>query len=336
MIDPRGWFNFGCNTRRGGYGCDTGGWGCDTNGCGPRWPQWNPGCNGPFGFNQRFQSVWTPQLNGIYMKRDDADSVPLLINSQGATLVNADQLDFGWEAGYELKLSRRLGNGREIELRHFQIDDWTARGSAQFAPGDALGTNPRSIAQAAGTADLQYDSSLHSVEVNLINCTTPGCWRMSLGFRRIEVSDNLLQTFTSPGSAAELLIDTNNHLYGMQFGADGVLYRDCGLHVTSWVKGGVYGNVADQTTLFPSPTFANGIRRTSASFVGEMGLLGEYVIGPRLTLLAGYQLLWMSDLALASDQLPVMSDIDSGLVPSMLKQNDLLYHGAIFGANLRW
>jgi hypothetical protein len=290
----------------------------------------------PCGYDTVCQLLWTVQLNALYMTRGKSSSFPLLLDGGGATVINADQLDFGWETGFDVALSRRWGDNLNIELRYFQIDGWDAMLSSPFVATDALATNPPSPFGAAGTVDYFYESSIRSAEINLVNRLLPNeSFRLSLGFRWMQISENLSQTF-SP-AAAVFDIDTGNNLYGLQLGGDAVLYRGILFNVAGWIKSGIYANVADQSTsIIGGPAVSNGIGETTPAFVGETGLLADFALTQSISLFGGYQLLWVSGAALAADQLPNMSSVLTGLVPTGLDQSDVFYHGAIFGVDIHW
>jgi len=290
------------------------------------------------------QQVWAAQGNVLYMTRTKSSSFPLLIDGGGATLFNANELDFGWKTGYDVALSRKFRSGMNFELRYFQIDGWTAVNGAPFAVSDAIATNLPTSLIGSGTIDYVSDSSIHSFEMNLINqARLSEKFRLSIGFRWVELSDNLIQTFSPTGSTFD--INTNNHLYGLQLGSDGVIFTSAGggFNVVVWGKSGVYANVGDQSSivsggpaLYGGPSVANGARKTTASYIGESGLLGDFQLTQRISVIGGYQLIWISGAALAADQLPNISSALTGLNPTGLDQSGVFYHGAFLGVDVRW
>ncbi len=289
-----------------------------------------------YGCNTAHQLLWTAQLNALYMARGKSSSFPMLLDGGGATVVNADQLDFGWETGFDVALSRRWNDYQNIELRYFQIDGWDAMLSSPFVATDAIATSPPSPIGFAGTVDYFYESLMRSAEINLVNRLSPvESFRLALGFRWMQINENLSQTFLPVASVFE--IDTSNNLYGLQLGGDAVLYRGIRFNVAGWIKSGIYANVADQSTsIMGGPVVSNGIGETTAAFIGETGLLADFELTQSISLIGGYQLLWVSGAALAADQLPNMSSALTGLVPTGLDQSDVFYHGAIVGVDIHW
>ncbi len=287
-----------------------------------------------YGYNNFSQNMWTIQLNALYMKRGKPGSFPLLVDGGGTTIVNADQLTFDYKWGFDVGISRRINANQNVELKYFQVRDWESTFSSPFAVGDALATSPPTPLFAVGTVDYLYNSSLNNFELNWITRTGAPRFRVGVGFRWIEISDNLLQTFSPVGST--MLIDTNNHLYGGQIMADYSLFTSGRFNAVPWIKAGIYGNWSDQTTTFTAPSIFNSAKGSNASFVGEFGVMGEFQIGPRFSLVGGYQALYLTGITLAADQLPNMGPGLGGFVPITLDQSDLWYHGAIFGFDIHW
>ena len=290
--------------------------------------------------NTNPQNTWTTQFSWLYMTRAKPSSFPLLIDAGGMTLVDANELDFGWNSGFDVALSRKTRNGANVELRDFQINGWSANFSAPFAATNAIATNLPSDLAGAGVVDYAARSSLYSFEINLVDRSVNNeRVQFSLGFRWMEVSENLAQTFNPAGPPSSFVIDTNNHLYGAQGGIQGVFFDGARFNIVGWGKGGLYGNVGDQST----DVSTGGIliataeaRDTVASFVGETGMLLEYKMFPRASLIGGYQLLWISGAALAPDQLPNMGSIAAGLTPTGLDQSTAYYHGLFAGVDIHW
>ncbi|MDG2015370.1 MAG: hypothetical protein P8J33_17825 [Pirellulaceae bacterium] len=291
-----------------------------------------------------FQPLWTAQLNYLYMTRKNSSSVPLLLDNTGATKYNADQLDYGWKGGWDVALSRRTGPNSNFELRYFQLRDWSASAEVDVAAGDRIATTPVSFLAVPGPATMSYlaDTKLNSFEFNFVNRgATASRFRFAIGFRWIEVSENLAQTYTTGSiETTTLEIDTNNHLYGLQLASDGVLFNTGCFSVAAWVKGGAYANWGDQATTFSNiagdTLIYSSLDRTTPSFMGETGLIADWSIFPSVSLVAGYQILYIAGLALAPDQLQNMSSIGTGLTPIVLDQSDAFYHGALLGVDVHW
>ena len=64
--------------------------------------------------------------------------------------------------------------------------------------------------------------------------------------------------------------------------------------------------------------------------------MADWAILPRVSIVGGYQIIYIAGAALAPDQLQNMSSIATGLVPSVLDQSDPFYHGALVGIDVHW
>ena len=108
-------------------------------------------------------------------------------------------------------------------------------------------------------------------------------------------------------------IDTHNDLFGFQIGGD-YIHRQCKWQWGFRGKTGLFMNFADQNsrilTSAPGDPFATTqlniadyARRDVISLLAEVGFVGNYKIRPNIILSAGYDLMWVTGLALAPEQL---------------------------------
>ena len=90
----------------------------------------------------------------------------------------------------------------------------------------------------------------------------------------------------------------NNTLLGGQLGLDAMLWDNgANFSVTGIGKVGVFGNDADQVTTTAGVGGALPLVAASggqASFVGELGLNARYQWTDRLSVIGGYNLLWVT------------------------------------------
>ena len=275
-------------------------------------------------------SLWTARAGTIFLHRTNS-SAPLVVNAGGATTFSASQLDFNTEFGFEGVLTRQASNGNALEFRYFQIDGWKSAGTQSFAFNDGLATNPPTPLLVAGSLTAVYQSELHSGEVNLI--LPISSWlNMSAGFRWVEIDELLQQTISYPAlGTLDFGIDTDNHLYGFQLGADGLLISRGSLDINIFAKGGIFANVADQNTIFRNnivpELFTPGISNTDVAFLSELGVSTTLYLNSTWSIAAGYQAMWIEGVALAPDQIPNMSNRAAGFAPSRLDMSGIFYQG---------
>jgi hypothetical protein len=243
------------------------------------------GCCGP---------LWTVRASAVFMERSSAGFDPVLF-------------DFNFEPGLDLSVIRRLGPCHDIEVRYFGIHGW------------------RSDLEFFGVG-LMNRSQLDSTEINLRRQV--GCLHLLAGFRWVEFMDHAQIEVPAPPAAVGQ--NVNNHLYGFQLGADGTLWDNgCRFRLDGFLKGGIYYNHIDRSTFVAvGPPFnlffetLDSAERTA--FVGELGLFGVYQWSDRWALRAGYQMLWLEGIALASE-----------LSPS-LNTDGIFAHGAVVGAEFTY
>ena len=131
-------------------------------------------------------------------------------------------------------------------------------------------------------------------------------------------------------------------MYGLQLGADADLWTSkdgcCAFVCNS--KAGVYYSDMNLDTF---PNAAGAVTLGSASdsseggaFVGELGLLMRVQATRRLSFDAGYNLLYITSVALAGDQLQNTDMQPSLTATTSLDSGDVLYHGLMTRATLRF
>jgi hypothetical protein len=123
---------------------------------------------------------------------------------------------------------------------------------------------------------------------------------------------------------------TNNVLCGGQIGAEPVFWNRCGwFRLEGLVKAGLFGNCAHQRTLFP--TAGQGLESRADSvpaFVGELGLTGVCKLNNCWSFRGGYEVLWITNTALAPDQSASVQSVTGGLTGYINDKATAFYHGA--------
>lgn len=207
---------------------------------------------------------------------------------------NGLPVDLDWEPGVDVDVRRRMGD-YQLQVRYFGVDDW----SDSFE--GAL-----------------YSSNLHSTEVNLRRQWTDSLTLLG-GFRWVEMGDEAADQFA--------FIDTNNHMYGGQVGAEWLVWDRGGpFTVTSGVKAGIYYNNTDVDAGIFGLT--NSSSKSHTAFLGEWDILARYQLTDRWTLRAGYQLLWLEGVA-GVDTAQIDAAFAQGTVST---SSSPFYHGAVIGA----
>ncbi len=300
---------------------------------------------------------WDVWAGALFLTRNSAGNLPLAFGDpntpKGSEVFGTDDLDFAFGWGPHVGITRCLDpcnpcNRNRIGVEFYAIDGWASTGqvagnySVQFpslpylpeliTPGD-----PNS---GYGVATFRYASSLYNTEVNLYHQSTNVCWLTTLaGFRWIEISEQFETVFRTGGTTPHYSIDVNNHLYGFQLGTLLTLQHCGAWSFDSWVKAGVYGNAASQSTSedFTSAggavTFA-AANDSHAAFAGDIGVSATRRITDRLSLRVSYMALWIEGIALAPEQLD-NSDPSSGIV-SLDNSGGTFFQGGFVGCEYLW
>lgn len=300
----------------GDNGCDDSCCGIDCGSgvgyCGPRW----------------FATIGTVVLD----RESPTPGTIVAANPGGARFFGAELFDFDPEAGIEVGLARRFDNGCILEGRYFGIDHIATAGIV--TPGNFIGagfTGPGGTTIAG-----RYITMLDSTELNIRRQHSD---RITLlgGFRMIELRDQA--RFVLNNGVARGHYDYDNKLYGGQLGSN----LDLSPRGTRWLanvetKAGVYNNLV-KGGIYEYQGFNfigtfNGDEANTA-FVGEINLNTGYRLTDHMTLRTGYQLLWIENVALASDA-AVRSLLNPSLLRIVSDDQGLFYHGATAGIDFVW
>jgi hypothetical protein len=165
-----------------------------------------------------------------------------------------------------------------------------------------------------------------------------------IGFRALQVHERY-DTFDGVFGLPFYSITTDNRLYGFQLGAEGRLFGTERLGIVTVAKVGLYENNTEQATTdfsgllagVSSPVLAAS--HNQASFVGELGVVGIFRVTETIFIRAGYNIMWIDDVALAPKQIPV-NEFATFLPEIPLEAVDaegrLILHGATVGVELTW
>jgi hypothetical protein len=134
-------------------------------------------------------------------------------------------------------------------------------------------------------------------------------------------------------------VDTENNLYGGQLGGR---FRRCSgpFSLESTAKAGVFANDMEQTQA-PIIDFPNFVFRgwrtaddTDVAFVGDLNFTVIYHLCDLWGLRAGYNLIWLEDVALATNQLDFSNTPASGR--TLDNDGGVFLHGVNLGIETRW
>ena len=250
--------------------------------------------------------TWTIRAGAVILNRRTPATHTIVPGPPGLGL-NSNQFEFNTAGGPDITLRRDCGDWGG-EFRYFGVDSFSSS-------ANALG----------GVLRVGYDSAIHSSEFNLRRNRDVFTWLV--GFRHVALYEQMTASVIGIPAAQ---LNTSNRLYGVQAGIEGTVWNitDC-LRVDGSAKAGLYGNSVDHN-LTVGPASIVSQRSSPAAFVGDVGATAVYTLNDRWSIRGGYQLLWLSGVALASDQ---------ASFPSIISTNasgNTLFHGATVGFDFVW
>lgn len=201
-------------------------------------------------------------------------------------------------------------------------------------PGDfgTTGANFAAVDRIATT----YASRVHNGEINFI--LPYGSIQYLAGFRYFELDENfnITGTDTLLGSSSTYSIQTGNHLYGSQLGVR--TQWEVGRFIfDAECKAGAYANIGQQHQTVNDPALLprnTGAQERQAAFVGEVAAYAFIPMGSHFTGRLGYTGVWVTDLALAPNQIDFSNTATSGTGVNMC--GSTIIHGFNAGVETRW
>jgi hypothetical protein len=253
-------------------------------------------------------SYWSVEAGAIFLNRNRANARPsakFYGAGPGQTapglIFDMANADIGTAAGYDMTVTRCFGPCWDLEARYFQIGGWND--SQSFNQYTQTYVSAYNTIQTTDSPSYAYSSRLYNIEMNLR-------WKQFdripflMGFRTLGLDENFRIISNGARDTTWAETSTNNNLYGMQIGIEPVLWDRCGrFRLEGTLKAGLYGNTAHQRTQFPTVGGEwNSRVEGSPSFVGELGLIGSYQLNKCWSIRGGYEVMWITDVALAPDQ----------------------------------
>lgn len=267
----------------------------------------------------------------------DDDGVPTgEVNVGSTTLLKANDLDVDFAAAGRITVGVR-GDVIGIEGSYLVTDEWT--GAASVFDVEGMLASPFSLTGAPANPLVDYnlsavvslDSQLQSAELHL----TPTLYRgpngnafFLCGMRFLALDESLTYTTSNAVNDIRIVTDVTNRMIGPQLGA--VVESPLpGGALGIRLKGALAYNSVDKDTNFngiPGAGTAGG-----ASLVGELGI--EYLLfpTPNVGVRLGYNLLVLSDVALATDNFePNLLVLQSGQA-NVFTDSTILYQAPYIG-----
>jgi hypothetical protein len=226
-----------------------------------------------------------------------------------ATVLNATSLDLGWKTGLEARGGMKLGDFG-AEFRWFNVGrvfrSWSEDAHVVTPVNWEIPTRPVLIGFPVANTSAGLSSTLINMEGN-VSWQAHRYFALLAGVRYMSVKDDLGMHFDTGLNLADVKAASRNNLWGGQLGAQGqvpVLTPD--LLVGATVKGAYLHNSAKNnfnlTQQVGDPFFASN-RDGQNTWAFELGMDVRYNIFSMVTVLAGYQGLWIGRVAQVTDQI---------------------------------
>ena len=243
---------------------------------------------------------WTATADGLWMtpmgRAQRASDRAVLPN--GADMVNTTGLPFNIAGGPRADVIYHSNSKMEIEFSGFLIDGFHAMDTEdrrRRSDFQQRGAHRRPVPVMA----FDYLSRLYSTEINLRRPAGDNI-TLFLGVRWIELEEQLNGSGTGRNF---LTINTMNHMYGVQAGADATLWApsQCSpFRIDGLVKAGVYDDRGDQNS--SGITTAGLPERHSSfddhvAFYSEASLTACYQLSKHVAARVGCEAAWMQSVA---------------------------------------
>ena len=294
-------------------------------------------------------------IDAMYLERD-AKTGQAGLSSEGIAgpiVLSTDSGAFSRETGLRFEAAVPLSNARVIEFTYYGLFDHNADKSVTsngnlFSVLSNFGTAPFGGFGETGQADvhsMNYSSQFDNVELGFRHrWIDPGSrWQGSwiAGVRHVYMTENFGFSSQSANGVLDYTSRTINAVTGGQIGGDLWYQANASLSLGLATKVGVYGNqIKSRSTYFATsinPPLGTNDEASRATFLVEARAMANWKVNQNLTLRAGYEVLYIDGLAMASDQFssnpPFVQPVPA---TTLIDNGDVLYTGFSVGFEWMW
>ena len=267
-------------------------------------------------------------IEAVFLSRSDLDDVDFVFDDNGPSLSYAD-LDPGSDTAVRIRLGYMDGEGQGFEFVSTDLDDF---GGTQVVDGpNVLPIFFSSFpAQAQPSWDVTYTSEFSTYEFNAWVRPSDN-FRYGIGARYMDLRENF-DVVISAQNTNGFFSDSDNDLFGAQWVGEYSRSISNTLEFVIGLKlGGFYNNVDSR---FFAENVQFHLEDDTFSFVTDLNVGLTHHISSSATFSIGYQLLNLTDVALAPNQsrsvqafAPDANDLDF---------DNALFNGAHVGVNVRF
>ncbi|TVS18140.1 MAG: hypothetical protein EA424_11490 [Planctomycetaceae bacterium] len=312
--------------------------------------------------SQPFQAIASRNVEVI--RDSDGAVVDEIVTYPREAVLGTNDFNNNFEPGFRVTLGRALGDWYRIEGSYFGTHNWSDRAQVRYRepieggvdgnmlsplsnfgnPGGLPGLftltedewNPQPGLDFNMNADIRFQSRLDSAELNLRRRVRTAVDRQVraetsclIGLRYMGIDE----LFEYKDTNHDVSVKTGNNMFGIQIGAlSQFLVVDRGW-IDFEIKGVMFFNdasnrIESSVQSFPALTTAQADR---TAFMGDLSLMFNYQVAPAWTFRLGYNAMWLSGVALASENFLVdVNSLVSG--PGALDASGrVVYHGPTIG-----
>lgn len=310
----------------------------------------------------------------VYLSLDDnGPFYELSRDTTTQTAISSNDLITNSELGLRITGALQVGAGSNLEFTYLGLFEHSKTSTVygndnlnSVFSNFTLDAPPNGLEQfdLADMHQAKFSNDLDSIELNYRrrwvgpSCMLQGSWLVGvryltvqelLDFKSIAARDTTVPPngIDDTGGTGRYVLNANNYMTGVQGGGDLWVSLLPGLRFGMEGKGGIYGNNAKQQTdmwgidftdnyvgIIPTEKVKDGI----VSFTGELSFMLNYRLNHNWTLRGGYEMLWISNVALASRNFnPSVPGITpGGRTPFVNNHGTVFYNGITLGAEWMW
>ncbi len=317
--------------------------------------------------SQTFQAIAFEQVEEVF--DEDNNLIDTITTYRRESVLGTDDFDTGFHGGIRVTLGRALGDWYRLEGAYLGPYEWSDSAAVRFSPqmpgigllspfsnfGDPNG--PPGLGELSDTefapdpdfdfndyAQIHFRSRMNDGQFNLRRrvrmdaerrLRAEASWLIGLRYMHIGERFGYESESELSGLINQRHVQTENKMFGIQIGAlSQFLVVDRGW-IDFEIKGVMFFNDASnriETAFGEQPPWVSEADQDRTAFMGDLSLTFNYQFAPSWTFRAGYNGMWLTGVALASENFlleddPLLGDHRGALDHS----GRLVYHGPSLG-----
>ncbi len=309
--------------------------------------------------------LWFGYLGGLVMSRDEPDEVYLTypnVDPPGILSTKDASAESDWRGGFEVRLGRRFGCDRALEVVYWTLDPFASRACVDSATNEISSRLDFTGVTLNGNAAQDYftdnrehhvwrRNEFHNIEINLLHmpvvCDRSHGFNLSwlLGARYFRFDEGLIFGASEdwlgvdPSTEAYYDIDVVNNLIGLQLGAAATWMITPRWSIFAAPRAGLFANhIEHESRLFDG----NGVvgfdiesNKDDVSMLAQLDVGLNFQITPAWFAVIGYRAVGVAGLALSDDQIPVFIG-ETETIADVNSNGSLILHGGFAGIGVNF